>query len=130
MADGFAPFLQPAQHFHRSVERNALLIASDQQAYRSLRPSIGTEIGGQGCGECGNCAFHIGGATAKQEPVLDLGTKRIVTPEIAITGRHDIGMTRETEMRIAGSQPGIEIFHRRGILVLKAKPVAGKAQRD
>ena len=67
--------------------------------------------GGSGGDEGGDGAFHVVGAAAGEQAVLDVRLERIAGP--AFARRDDVEVAGEAEVRGARSADGDEVFDRR-----------------
>lgn len=71
----------------------------------------------------GDSPLHIDRAAPNHLALMDLGAKGIVTPQMAHTGRHHIGMAGEAEIGRRRTATGIEIFN-----VAEFQPRTDKSQ--
>jgi len=86
----FLLFRHPFQHAGGAVDGLAFLIAGDEQ--RDMAGRV------RGCRhEGGDGGFHIAGAAAVENPVLDHAGERVLFPGLWTRG-NDIGMAGETQM--------------------------------
>ncbi len=116
----------PFHHFHRAVDGIALFIAGDHQADRSAGTGFQNPRGGGDKG--GDSAFHVGGTTAIETPVGNLGIESAMRPGGLVADRNHIRMAGKAQMRPAIADAGEEIVDA-FIALAKGKARAGKAER-
>jgi hypothetical protein len=107
--DFFTPGFERLDHLDGAVDRDALLVAGDQQGDR---PKMIGMIGDKrftGGYHRGNAGFHVGGAAAEEHAVANFGDKRVAIPFFQRPGRHYVGMTGKCKHRpiLAASGPEI-----------------------
>ena len=100
-----AAFFEPVDDRDRAVARRAFLVAGDEQRERA----VALRLGG-GRGEGGDGAFHVVGAAAGEQAVLDVRLERVGGP--AFAGGDDVEVAGEAEVRRARSANGDEVFNR------------------
>ena len=120
-----------AAHFSslvRAVDRDAFLVAGDQERDRAFRlAAIRREMVEHG-GDAGrDAAFHVDGAAAVERAVDDLAGEGRMRPRRFVAGRHDVGVAGEHQMRRAVADAGVEILHVRRADVRKGHAMHGEA---
>ena len=124
----FVVSVEPFQHFLGAVDGVAFLVARNEQADRAAEVCAAVvQEARDGGHEGGNRPLHVGCAAAVQDAVAHLSGEGIVGPVGRIAFRHDIGMAGETEIRAAGSQPGVQVVDPM-CAVAKGKTAAGEAE--
>src|SRR5712691_3266480 len=106
MTEPFTVRGEPRKHLRRSVDRDAFLVAGDEQADRTIGFAA-CEIARSGGDECRDGGLHVGGTAPIERAVLDHGAERIMMPEFCLTRRDDIGVSCETEIRTLRADPGV-----------------------
>ena len=121
--------LQPVEHLARAVDRDALLVAGDEEADRAaeIRPARGEEARHRG-GEAGDGALHVGGAAAAQHAVDDAAGEGRDRPARGLAGRHHVGVAGEAEIAPAIAEPCIEVDDVGGALFGEDQTMTGEAE--
>src|SRR6202042_3294465 len=57
----------------------------------------------------GDAAFHVDGAAAVEQAVLDVARERAMAPGSLVAGGHHVGMPGKADMRSLVADPGIEV---------------------
>ncbi len=121
-----------AAHFRSfggAVDRDALLVAGDQERDRALRLAAGGGEMVEHRGKpAGDRALHVDGAAAVQHAVSDVGAERRVLPVRLVARRHHVGVAGEHEMRLAGADAGVEVLDIVGAGLGEGDAVDGKAR--
>ena len=103
--------LHPFQHPHGAVGGGTLLVAGDQQAYRTARRRPLAQVRRRRRHETGDAALHVAGAATVEDAVAELGAEGSGMPR-RIPRRHHVGVARETDMRCAGADAGEQVGRR------------------
>ena len=112
----FAVLGRPLQKLGRAVDRDAFLVAGDQERERAAAAllrlaAIRREMIEHG-GECaGDAALHVDRAAAVELAVRHFAGKRRMCPGLFVARRYHVGMAGEHEMRRGIADAGIEILH-------------------
>ena len=112
MVEFFAALGRPLQQLDGAVDRDALLVAGDEQRDRTpLRLAAVSLQMIHRCGdEAGNAAFHIDRAAAVQHVVSDFAGERRMPPRRFIAGRHHVGMAGKYQIGFFAADAGIKII--------------------
>ena len=110
MIETRAALMREAQQLFGPVDRRALLIAGDEKTDRALSCPMPLDEADRRGGEGRDRAFHIGDAAAVDRALDEFRAERIEAPTRGVSGRHDVGMAGEDDMRRAGSDAGVEIL--------------------
>ena len=89
-------------------------------------PAVCQEVDG-GSGKGRDRTLHVGGATAEDEAIGNVGGKGRMRPALSMAFGHHIGVAGKTEMRSAGADAGEEIIDVGRAFVLEDQPVADEA---
>ena len=76
----------------------------------------------------GDAALHIHGAAAIEDPVADHGGERRICPGVEIARWNDVGVARETKMRLGLADARIQVFDVRRARLRERHAVAGEAR--
>src|SRR5512144_599004 len=107
----FSALGRPLQQLGCAVDRDAFLVAGDQERDRALWLSAAlAEMIEHRCDSAGNAALHVDGAAAVELAVRDLAGKRRMLPRLLIARWHHVGMPGDHQIRRGGSDAGIKIF--------------------
>ena len=114
MIEDLAARGRPFEQLHRAVDRDALLVAGDEEGDRALRlAAVRGEIVEARRHRAGDGALHVDGAAAVERVAHDLAGERRMRPFRFLARRHHVGVAGEHEMRALGADAGVEVFHRR-----------------
>src|SRR6516162_5573910 len=96
MIEALAAVTRPLEKLDRAVDRNALLIAGDEERDRAFRfAAVRFQIVKRGGDKAGNAALHVDGAAAIQALLGNLPGKWRMRPRAFVTRRDDVGVPRE-----------------------------------
>ena len=124
----FAALGRPFEQLHRAVDRDAFLVAGDQERDRALRlAAVGREIIEAAAIAQATRALHVDRAAAIERVADDLAGERRMRPFRFVARRHHVGVAGEDEVRARGADAGVEILDRRGAGLLEGDAVDGEA---
>ena len=129
VVDDFAVCAHPVQHLDRAIDRDAFLIAGNQQADRArhLAAARRQELR-ESFDETRDGAFHVRRTAAKERIVDDLAGERILRPGVTLADRHHVGMAGVAKVGCRRAEPGIEIVDFRLAFGGEPQAVAGKPE--
>ena len=111
---------RPLQQLDGAVDRDAFLVAGDQERDRAFRlAAVGREVVERRGDLAGDRAFHVDRAAAVEHAFVDLARERRMAPARLVARRHHVGMAGEHQMRRGGADARVEIFHRIGAGLLE-----------
>src|SRR5215469_4873293 len=96
MIEALAAVTRPLEKLDRAVDRNALLIAGDEERDRAFRfAAVRFQIVKRGGDKAGNAALHVDRAAAIQALLGNHLGKWRMRPRAFVTRRDDVGVPRE-----------------------------------
>src|SRR5262249_26046239 len=96
MIEVLAAVSRPLEKLDRAVDRNALLIAGDEQRDRAFRfAAVRFQIVNRGGAKAGNAALYIDGPAPIKADRDNLPGKWRMRPRAFVTRRDDVGVARE-----------------------------------
>jgi hypothetical protein len=113
------------QHFDDllgAVQRDAFLVAGDQEAQRTVRIVAG-EIGGDGADEGRDAALHVDRPAPDQHAIGEGRLERRAGPGGSVAHRHHVGVSGKTEVGGGRSATGVEVLD-----LPEAHPATGEAE--
>src|SRR5207247_10228563 len=102
--EGLAALRQPFENFAGAVDCGPFLVASDQEANRTVeRGAALIEETLRRPDKGGDRAFHIDRTAAAQRTIAECRTERIEGPGLGTPGGYNIAMTAQAEVARAGA---------------------------
>src|SRR5439155_10633473 len=129
MVEFFAALGRPLQQLHGAVDRDAFLIAGDEERDRACRlPAAGAEVIEARRHRASDGALHVDGAAAVERAVENLAGEGRMRPAGSVARGDHIGVAGEHEVRGAAADAGIEIVDRIGARFDENHAMGGKAR--
>lgn len=124
----FAMLGRPLQKLGRAVDRDAFLVAGDQERDRALRfAALRAKMIEHG-GECaGDAALHVDRAAAIKLTAGDRACERRMLPRFLVARRHHIGMPGEHQIGRGAADAGVEILDVVGAGFVEGHAMHGEA---
>ena len=128
MIEDLAALGRPFEQLHRAVDRDALLVAGDEERDRTLHLAVvGREIIERRRHRAGDRALHIDGAAAIERIADDLPGEWRMRPLRFVARRNHVGMAGEDQIGARGADARVEILNRRGAGLLEGHAMDGEA---
>ena len=129
MVELFAARGRPFQQLGAAVDRDAFLVAGDQERDRAFRlAAVRGEMIERRRDLAGDRALHVHRAAAVQHAAGDVARERRMRPRLGIAGRHHVGVAGEHQMRRARADAGVEVLDVGGAGLGERHPVHGEAR--
>ena len=124
-----AALRRPFQKLHGAVDRDAFLVAGDEERDRALRlAAVGCEIVERRCDLARDRALHVDRAAAVEHVARDLARERRMRPLRLIARRHHVGVAGQHQMRRRGADARVEILDRVGAGLLEGDAMHREAR--